>query len=87
MTAPMTDWTIALIALLPPLAVALSAACRGPVARRLVAVQVAGSVATLVLAVMTFAFDQSSFIDLALCLSLLSLPGALVMALFVERWL
>ena len=36
---------------------------------------------------MTFAFDQSSFIDLALTLALLTLPGTLVMALFLERWL
>jgi len=44
-------------------------------------------VATVLLALATFAFDQSSFIDIALCLALLTLPGTLVLALFLERWL
>ena len=62
-------------------------ACRGGTAQRLVAMQLASAVTTLILALMTFAFDQSSFIDLALCLALLTLPGTLLMALFLERWL
>ena len=47
----------------------------------------AGGVATILLALVTFVFDQSSFIDIALCLALLTLPGTLVLALFLERWL
>jgi hypothetical protein len=35
----------------------------------------------------TFAFDQPSFIDLPLCASLLNLPGGLLIALVLERWL
>jgi multisubunit Na+/H+ antiporter MnhF subunit len=42
---------------------------------------------TLILVLMTFAFDQSSFIDLPLALALLALPGTLAMTLFLERWL
>ena len=83
----MTIWMLAVLALLPPLAVPVIHACRGDTATRLVAVQLATGVTTLVLALMTFAFDQSSFIDLALCLALLTLPGTLLMALFLERWL
>lgn len=83
----MTVWLLAVLALLPPLAIPLVTACRGDTASRLVAVQLVTGVATLLLALMTFAFDQSSFIDLALCLALLTLPGSLLMALFLERWL
>lgn len=83
----MTPWMLATIALVPAFAIPALATCRGGLADRLVAVQLATSVATLILALMTFAFDQSAFIDLALALALLTLPGTLVIALFVERWL
>jgi multicomponent Na+:H+ antiporter subunit F len=39
------------------------------------------------LAMLSFAFGQASSTDLALTVALLSLPGTLVFALFVERWL
>ncbi|HTH96701.1 MAG TPA: monovalent cation/H+ antiporter complex subunit F [Stellaceae bacterium] len=78
---------VALTAMVPALGLPIAAAWRGRVADRLVAVQVATTLTVFMLAVMTFAFDQSSFIDLALCLALLALPGGVVMALFVERWL
>ncbi len=83
----MTVWIAAAIGLLPPAAAALIAALRGKVAQRLVAVQLATALASLLLALMTWAFDQPSFIDLALTLTVLSLPGTLLMALFLERWL
>jgi len=83
----MTVWMLATLGLLPPLAAVLLAACRGSTGNRLVAVQLASTMAVLLLALMTFAFDQSSFIDLALVLALLTLPGTLLMALFLERWL
>jgi multicomponent Na+:H+ antiporter subunit F len=41
----------------------------------------------MLLAAFSFSFDQPSSIDVALTLALLSLPGALVMAMFFERWL
>ena len=83
----MTVWMAAVLALLPALGVPVLSACRGGTAGRLVAVQLASSVTTLILALMTFAFDQSSFIDLPLCLALLTVPGTLTMALILERWL
>ncbi len=83
----MTDWTVAFVLLLPAFAVPVAAALRGGTAERLAAVPLAGGVATLLLALVTFVFDQSSFIDIALCLALLTLPGTLVLALFLERWL
>lgn len=83
----MTAWMLATVALVPAFAIAVLYASRGGVASRLAAVQLASAVAALVLALMTFAFDQSAFIDLALGLTLLGLPGTLIMALFLERWL
>jgi multisubunit Na+/H+ antiporter MnhF subunit len=73
----------ATIALLPSFAVAVFAACRGRIAAR----QLATSLAMILLALMSFAFDQSAFIDLPLTLAFLTLPATLVMALFLERWL
>jgi multicomponent Na+:H+ antiporter subunit F len=73
--------------LLPPLAVGVVQSCRGRTGARLVAVQLASSIAIAVLMLMTFSFDQSSFTDLPLCLALLTLPGTLLMAMLVERWL
>ncbi len=83
----MTIWMLAVLALLPPLAIPVAIACRGGTSQRLVAVQLTTAITTMILALMTFAFDQSSFIDLALCLALLALPGTLLMALFLERWI
>lgn len=83
----MTSWMTAVLALLPALAVPVVIACRGGTATRLIAVQLATSLTALILILMTFAFDQSSFVDLPLTLALLTLPGTLIMALFLERWL
>jgi len=82
--AGLTDWTVAFALLLPAFAVPVAAALRGGVADRLAAVPLAGSVAMILLALAMFVFDQSSFIDIALCLALLTLPGTLVLALFLE---
>lgn len=83
----MTPWMLALLALIPAVAIPVGMALRGATAHRLVAVQLAQALATLVLLLMTFVFDQSSFVDLGLTLALMSLPGTLLMAIFLERWL
>lgn len=82
----MTPWTIAAIALLGPLLLAVIAAGRGPIAGRLVAGQLVSVIAVLLAIVLTFVDDQSSSTDVALAIALLSLPAALVFALFAERW-
>jgi len=82
-----TAWLAAVIALLPAFAVPVFVACRGGSGDRLAAVQLAISLATLILVMMSFAFDQSSFIQLPLALVLLGFPGTLVLAHFLERWL
>jgi multisubunit Na+/H+ antiporter MnhF subunit len=83
----MSPWMVASVAMLPAVAVPILAALHGRTSARLVAMQLGSALTTLLLALLTFAFDQSSFIDLALALSLLSLPGTMVMLFFLERWL
>jgi multicomponent Na+:H+ antiporter subunit F len=85
--AGMNSWLVAAIGLLPPFALALWLAWRGRAMDRLVAVALATALAALMMAMLSFAFDQPSIIDLALTLSFLSLPGTLVFAHFFERWI
>jgi multicomponent Na+:H+ antiporter subunit F len=70
-----------------PLAVPVVAAARRLPAMRFIALQMLIALATVVLVLLSFALNQSSFIDLPLALALLSLSGSLLMALFLERWL
>ncbi len=83
----MNPWLVATILLLPPLLVPVYVAARADANNRLVAVQVASTLAALIIALMTFAFDQSSFIDVALCVTLLAVPGTYLYTVFMERWL
>ena len=83
----MSIWLLVAILLLPPLAIVVAIAMSGAANQRLAAVQLAGSLSAIILAAMTFAFDQPSFVDLALCLTLLSVPGTLLYTMFMERFL
>ena len=85
--ADVNAWVIAAIAFLPAIAVAVVMCARGTLTERLAAAQLAGSLAVLLLVILTFVFDQASSMDLALTLAFLSLPATLLYALFVERWL
>ena len=80
-------WLLATILLLPPLAVPVFVALRSTANHRLAALQLASTLTALMLATMTFAFDQSSFIDLALGATLLGVPGTFLFTIFMERWL
>lgn len=83
----MSAWLLAAIALLPPLAVVFHVGLSGRTGDRLVALQLATAIVVFVLVLMSFALDQSSFLDLPLTLAFLTLPGTLVFAHFLERWL
>ncbi|MDP4003471.1 monovalent cation/H+ antiporter complex subunit F [Methylobacterium sp. NEAU K] len=83
----MTVWTLAILALLPPFARSAALAWRGRPGQRFAACQLAGSVAVLILTLLTFATDQPSITDLALTLVLLNLPGTVLLAVFLERWI
>lgn len=80
-------WTIAMLGFIPPLLVAAYLACRGGIGERAVALQLGTVLAVLFLICTTFAFDQPAFIDLPLALCLLTLPGTMLIALALERWL
>ena len=80
-------WCVALLLLLPPLGAALFMSWRGPVGTRFVGAQLAGAVGTVAMAVLTFAFDQSSSVDLAVTFGVLAVTASLLYAVFVERWI
>jgi multicomponent Na+:H+ antiporter subunit F len=75
--------TVLLLGLIPCGVVCLTA----PVMDRLVALQLAGVVSTLVLLLLAQGFQRPSYIDLPLTLAVLSFTGGLTFARFLERWL
>jgi multisubunit Na+/H+ antiporter MnhF subunit len=83
----MNPWLIAELALVPALGVPLYVAVRGSTLNRLVAVSLGSILVGLMGIIFSFASDQPSIIDLLLALALLSLPGNLLFAHFMERWL
>jgi multicomponent Na+:H+ antiporter subunit F len=83
----MNLWDWAILGLLPPLALGAVLTWRGRPGQRFAAYQLATTVAVTLLTLLTFATDQSSVTDLALTLVLLNLPGTLLMAVFLERWI
>jgi len=78
---------MAFLGLLPAVATAAALAATGEAVQRLVAVQLLSALMAPALAILTFAYDQSAFIDLALLAALLNLPATMLFALFLERWL
>jgi multisubunit Na+/H+ antiporter MnhF subunit len=60
---------------------------RARLAAALVAMEMAGVLASLALFALSLGFGQPSFVDLSLTVALLGVPGTLVFAYFVERWL
>jgi multicomponent Na+:H+ antiporter subunit F len=66
-----------------PLCLARTAA--GSVLSRLVGLQLAGTVVTLVLVLVADGIGRSAYVDLGLVLSLLSFAGSLVFLRFVQR--
>lgn len=83
----MNLWTAAILALLPPLILAAALAWRGRPGQRFAAYQLTGSITVLILTLLSFATDQASTTDLALTLVLLNLPGTMLLAVFLERWI
>ncbi len=81
----MNEWEIAAtvlgFALIPCLAVCLLS----PPAHGLVALEIAGALASTILMLLAEGFDRQPFVDLAVVLAPLSLIGALVFARLMER--
>jgi multicomponent Na+:H+ antiporter subunit F len=76
--------TMALLAGLIPCGVTC---LRGDAQDRLVGLELAGVIVTLVLLLLAEAFGRAIYVDIALALALLSLAGGLVFARFLERFL
>lgn len=83
----MIAWLIAAGGLLLALVPCLIVVCRAGPMDGLVAMQLAGTIATLILVVLAQGLGRPALFDLALALALLSLPGMLIFAYFLERWL
>ena len=83
----MTGWLLAALILLMGLVPCGIVCVRDTPMERLVGLEMAATVDTLVLLVLAEAYHQSIFFDLAVVLALLSFAGGLVFARFMERWL
>ncbi len=79
----LTGSTVLLFALVP----CGIASFRGDAMERLVGLEMAGMVATLLLVMLAQGMGRVNFYDLALALALLSFGGGLVFVRFLERWL
>jgi multicomponent Na+:H+ antiporter subunit F len=80
-------WLVAAVALLVGLVPCAAVCFRGTPMERLVGLELAGNVDTLILLVLAEGYHQAIFFDLAVVLALLSFAGGLVFARFLERWL
>lgn len=83
----MNVWLWAATALMVGLLPGLVVAFRSPApVERLVALEIAGTITTLVLLLLAQGFERALFSDLAVVMALLSFGGGLVYAHFLERW-
>jgi multicomponent Na+:H+ antiporter subunit F len=80
-------WLVAAVALLAGLVACAVVCFRGAPMERLVGLELAGNVNTLILLILAEAYHQAIFFDLAVVLALLSFAGGLVFTRFLERWL
>jgi multisubunit Na+/H+ antiporter MnhF subunit len=83
----MNVWLFATGLLLLALVPCAVVAFRATVLDRLIAVELAGTIATLLILTLAQGLGRPSIFDLALALALLSVPGTLLYAYFLERWL
>ena len=59
----------------------------GDMVNRLVGLEIAGIIITMLLLTLSIAYGRDSFLDLSLAMALVSFGGGLVFARFIERWL
>jgi multicomponent Na+:H+ antiporter subunit F len=82
----MNPWLFCAIFLVLCMAPALAVCARGDPVGRLIALMAANTMATMVLLLLSVAFNHDYLGDLALALAILTLGGGLVFARFLERW-
>ncbi len=83
----MNFWLIAATLLVLGMIPCGIACLRGSLTFRLPALQLAGVLAALAIMLLSQAYGQPSFFDLALTLIILAFPGGIVFIRFIERWL
>ena len=83
----MNEFAVAALALLAGLVPCGAVCLRGDPVNRLVGLEMAGTVDTLVLLLLAQAYHRAIYFDLALALALLSFAGGMVFARFLERWI
>ena len=83
----MSVWTLAALVTTTALAFCGIAIARGSIATRLVALQVAGTVAAVDLLLLAQSLGNESAYDMALALAIFSFPAGLIYARFYGRWL
>lgn len=83
----MNAWLVAAIALLPGLVACGALIFRASLPDAIVALNMAGTLATLELALLSEGLARSPFYDLALVLAALTFSSGLVFARYLGRWL
>jgi multisubunit Na+/H+ antiporter MnhF subunit len=83
----MNPWLMAAGVMLLSLIPCGIACLRGDSTDRLVGLEAGSLIVTLILLLLSEAFDRAPVADLALALALLSFGGGLVFARFLERWM
>lgn len=83
----MNLWQFAALALLLGFVPCGWVLARAKTMERFVAMQMAGTLTSLILLLLAQGFGQPTFCDLALAFALLSFPAGLLFAHFFERWL
>ena len=83
----MNTWLFAAVVLLLGLIPCVLVCLRETPMERLVGLEMAGSVDTLILLVLAEGYDQAIFFDLAVVLAVVTFAGGLVFVRFMERWL
>lgn len=80
-------WWISILFLLAAVAACMVSCLRGSTMERLVGLEQAGVVVTLILLLLAVASDRPAYFDAALTLAILSFAGSLAFVRFLERWL
>lgn len=83
----MNCWIVTALAVLGCMIPCFLLCLRGDAMSRLVGLEAGSTMAVIVLLLLTEVVNQSSFVDLALTLALLTYGSGLVFARFLERWL
>jgi multicomponent Na+:H+ antiporter subunit F len=83
----MNPWLLAATVLLFTLIPIGVVVFRGDPMDRLVGLETAGMLATMILMLLAMGFERLPFLDVALAAALLAFGGGLVFARFLERWL